>query len=83
MNKYNLNDTVWTISNNKVGQFKIHGIIEEYDENLNYSKAFSIIYYLKDDKDYQRSSIHSIHYLGCKFEEKDLFPTKQDLINSL
>lgn len=61
--KYDLNDTVWYISNNKVNSQKVTGIY------ISVSGLEHIEYYLQ--------------FGDVKYPESILFPTKEELLNSL
>ena len=66
--KYDFNDTVYHIFNNKIQEFKISSIIQAFRTN----ETFHYIYDLFNDN-------HNIDGIN----EKYIFISRQDLINSL
>ena len=77
--KYNIGDEVWFLEDSKAKSGKVtglrfsYGIGEYFGEVITHVGQTYVNYFLRGD------FIHS----GCIFEEKFLFPTKEELLNSL
>lgn len=72
--KFNLDDDVWIIHKDKVINVNVNEIIISIKNSTQ-----NVIYYLRNGKD----EILENHYIVKKYNENDMFATKEELFKSI